>query len=298
MLLTSLALALTLAQAAPARQPAPQTDQTVPVQRGGRLSINNFAGEVIIHTWGKDSLHVVARHQARTTVDIKPTAGGVSIGSSGHMGAPGSVDFDITAPAWMPIKVEGTYNFITIEGSQAEVFANTVRGDVVIKGGSGSVTAKSVEGEVDVEGARGKVSVSSVNEKIKITDTSGDITAESVNGAITMTGIDSKSVDATTVNGTITFEGKLADGGHYSLGTHNGDLLVGVPENSNATFTVRTFQGSFHTDLAVEGYNREQLQRGRRVSLTLGTGSADVSLETFGGTIRLRKGSASRSRER
>src|SRR5262249_50756387 len=126
MLLTSLALALTLAQAAPARQPAPQTDQTVPVQRGGRLSINNFAGEVIIHTWGKDSLHVVARHQARTTVDIKPTAGGVSIGSSGHMGAPGSVDFDITAPAWMPIKVEGTYNFITIEGSQAEVFANTV----------------------------------------------------------------------------------------------------------------------------------------------------------------------------
>src|SRR5262245_9473054 len=302
MLLTSLALALTIAQAAPARpaprQSAPQTDETVPVQRGGRLSINNFAGEVIVHTWDKDSLHVVARHQPRTSVRIKPSGSGVSIDSSGYMGAPGSVDFDITAPAWMPIKVEGTYNFVTVEGSQAEVFANTVRGDVVIKGGTGNVTAKSVEGEVDVESARGKVSVSSVNEKIKITDTSGDITAESVNGAITMTGIDSKSVDATTVNGTITFEGKLADGGHYSLGTHNGDLLVGVPENSNATFTVRTFQGSFHTDLALEGYNREQLQRGRRVSLTLGTGSADVSLETFGGTIRLRKGSASRSRER
>src|SRR5262249_33646119 len=75
MLLTSLALALPLAQAAPAppapRQSAPQTDETVPVQRGGRLSINNFAGEVIVHTWDKDSLHVVARHQPRTSVRIK-----------------------------------------------------------------------------------------------------------------------------------------------------------------------------------------------------------------------------------
>src|SRR5262245_2367676 len=298
MLTTTLALALTLAQAAPARQSAPQTDETVPVQRGGRLTVNNFAGEVIIHSWNKDSVHVVARHQSRTGVTIKPSAGGVSIDSTRHSGGPGSVDFDISAPAWMPIKVEGPYNFISIEGSQAEVFANTVRGDVVIKGGSGNVTAKSVEGEVEVQGARGKVSVSSVNEKVKITDSGGDITAGSVNGGITMTGMDAKSVDASTVNGTITYEGKLADGGHYTFGTHNGDLLLGIPENSNATFTVRTYEGSFHTDLPLEGYNRADVKRGRRLSMTLGNGSADVSLETFGGAIRLRKGSASRSRER
>jgi DUF4097 and DUF4098 domain-containing protein YvlB len=291
----SIALALTLAQAAPARQAAPQTDQTVPAQRGGRLSINNFAGEVIVHSWDKDSIHVVARHQARTKVVIRQPGGGVSIDTSGYMGAPGSVDFDITAPAWMPVRIEGTYNFVTIDGSQAEVFANTVRGDVIVKGGSGVVTAKSVEGEVEVDGARGKITVSSVNEKVKISDTSGEINAESVNGAITMTGIDSKSVDATTVNGTITFEGKLADGGHYSFGTHNGDLLLGVPENSNATFTVRTFEGGFSTDLPLQ-YDRTEMRRGRRVTMTLGNGSAEVNLETFGGGIRLRKGTASRRR--
>ena len=102
---------------------------------------------------------------------------------------------------------------------------------------------------MQVEGARGKVNVSSVNEKITITDASGEITAESINGAITMTGIDSKSVEASTVNGTIIYEGKLADGGHYSFGTHNGDVSLGVPENANATFTIRTYQGSFQTDL-------------------------------------------------
>jgi DUF4097 and DUF4098 domain-containing protein YvlB len=296
MLITGLAIALTLAQAAP-RQQAPQTDETIAVQRGARLVINNFAGEVIIRTWDKDSLHVIARHQPRTRVSIRPGSSSVSINSSGSAG-PASVDYEITAPAWMALRVEGTYNFVTVEGSQAEVYVNTVRGDVEIKGGSGLVTAKSVEGEVQVQGARGKVNLSSVNEKIRVADTVGDITAESVNGGISMTGIDSKSVDATTVNGTIVYEGKLADGGHYSFGTHNGDVLLGLADPVNATFTIRTYQGSISTDITLEGYSPREAQRGRRVTATVGNGSADVSLETFGGSIRLRKGSVARPRGR
>jgi DUF4097 and DUF4098 domain-containing protein YvlB len=289
------ALTLTLAQApAPAgHQEAPKTDETVPVQKGSRLTINNFAGEVVIHTWDKESVHVVARHQSRTKVSIRPNAAGLSIQATGTMGPQGSVDYDITAPAWMPINVEGTYNFVTMDGVQGDVFANTVRGDIVIKGGNG-VTAKSVEGEVQIEGARGKVNVSSVNEKIRITDTTGDITAESINGGISLIGIDSKSVEASTVNGNIVYEGKLAEGGRYSFGTHNGDLSLGVPESANATFTIRTYQGSFSTDLPLPGVSRADIQRGKRVVTTLGNGSADVSLETFGGSIRVRRGTAAR----
>jgi DUF4097 and DUF4098 domain-containing protein YvlB len=113
-----------------------------------------------------------------------------------------------------------------------------------------------------------------------------------------MTGIDSKSVDTTTVNGTITYEGKIADGGHYNFGTHNGDVNLGIPENTNATFTIRTYQGRISTDFALEGYNPREAPRGRRATATLGNGSADVSLESFGGSIRLRKGSVSQPRGR
>ena len=300
MLIAGIALALTLAQTQPpaGHREAPKTDETVPVQRGGRLSINNFAGEVIIHTWDKDSVRVVARHQSRTRVNIRPSAAGLSVSASGTTGPQGSVDYDITAPAWLPIKVEGTYNFVTMEGVQGEVFATSVRGDIVIKGGTGTITAKSTEGEIQVDGAKGKVNVSSVNERITITGASGEITAESINGGISMVGIDAKSVEASTVNGNILFEGKLADGGRYIFGTHNGDVSLGVPENANATFTIRTYQGSFSTDLPLPGINPREIQRGRRAVSTLGNGSADVSLETFGGTIRIRRGSAARPRGR
>lgn len=311
MLLTGLALALTLAQPAPshvegpapsraegpARQQAPQTDETIAVQRGARLTVNNHAGEVILRAWDRDSLRVVARHQPHTRVNVRPGTSGVSISSGGSRG-PASVDYEITAPAWMPVRIEGPYNFVTIEGTQAEVFANTVRGDVIVKGGTGIVTARSVEGEVQIANARGKITASSVNEKVTITDTSGDISADSVNGRITMTGIDSKVVEATTVNGTIVYEGRLAEGGHYSFGTHNGDILLGLPDAVNATFTFRTYQGSVATDFQLEGYSAGAARRGRRVTATIGTGSADVNLETFGGSIRLRKGSAVRTRGR
>ncbi len=45
------------------------------------------------------------------------------------------------------MKIEGHYNYVTIEGAQGDVSVVTVRGDIVFKGG-GSVTAKTIEGEI------------------------------------------------------------------------------------------------------------------------------------------------------
>lgn len=299
MILTA-ALALTLlsapSRAIPAQEPhapgAPQTDETIEVQKGARLTVNNFAGEVVIHTWDRDSLHVTARHQTRAKVNIRQTASGVAISASGTMGPAGSVDYDITAPAWMPVRIEGTYNFATIEGAQAEVSAESVRGDIVVKGGAGFVTAKSIQGEIVVEGSRGRIAAQSVNEAIRISDSSGDITAESTNGAITMTRCSAQSVDASTVNGDITYDGALAGSGHYQFNTHNGDISLSVPETASATFTVRTYDGEFRSDLPLNGASREEMRRGRRVQLTLGSGAADVNIESFGGSIRVRKAGA------
>ena len=297
MILAAAALVLTLI---PAQPPArtPQTDQTETVQRGMRLTVSNFAGEVVIHTWNKDEVHVQARHHARTRVNVRRGEGGLSISASGSMVPASAVDYDITAPVWMPVKITGTYDFVTVDGAQNEISAETVRGDIVIKGGSAFVTAKTVEGEVSVEGARGKINVSSVNHGIKIADTGGDITADTVNGQITMTRMAAASVAASTVNGDISYDGTVADGGRYELTSHNGAVTMAIPESSNATFTVRTYNGEFSTTLPVKGGDPREARRGKRVTLTLGNGSADVELESFGGTIRLRRSDSAGRKQR
>jgi hypothetical protein len=277
------------------RQRPPDSDQTVPVTRGARLTINNFAGEVIVRTWDQDSLRVTARHSSRTKISIRPSATAVTVSASSSTGV-ASVDYEITAPAWMPVKVDGTYNFVQIEGAQSEVSATTVRGDITVRGGSGFVTAKSIEGTVTVDGAKGRIQAESVNEGIKISGSSGDITAETTNGDITLNGVDAKNVEVATVNGDITFDGRVS-GGRYRFATHNGDIRVTMPETASATITVRTYNGDFRTNLPLKGAEPSQARRGRRTVFTLGSGAADMELESFGGTIVLLRPGTQSSKE-
>jgi DUF4097 and DUF4098 domain-containing protein YvlB len=266
---------------------APQTDRTVTVTKGARLTVSNDAGEVILRTWDRDSLRVQASHGSRVTIDIQSTGSIVTVRSRASGGPMGGVDYEITAPAWLPVKVSGQFLYIGIEGAQNEVSAETVRGDIVVKGGSGVVTAKSIEGEVILEDAKGRINANSVNEGIRITGGTGDVTAESTNGDITLTRVEARSLDVSTVNGDIRFEGSIVSGGPFRLSTHNGDITMIVPETTNATFTVRTYNGDFHSNLPTKTLG--EVRRGRRATYTLGNGGAEVELESFGGTIRLRR---------
>lgn len=284
------AMAAAASAAAAQERPAPRspdTDQTVTVARDARLTIENFAGEVVIRTWDRDAVRVLARHSSRVKVSIRNSPSVVSVSSGGGHG-PASVDYEITAPASMPVTIDGVYNFVNIEGAQAEVSATTVRGDIHVKGGTGFVTAKSIEGQVIVDGARGRISAESVNEGVRITGSSGDIVATTTNGDITMMNVEAKSVEADTVNGDITLEGGLA-GGRFRFTTHNGDITLSVPETASATFNVRTYNGSFRTNLPLKGDAPADAQRGRRVTFTLGSGATEVNIETFQGSVRIQR---------
>ena len=265
----------------------PQTDRTVTVAKGARLSVNNDAGEVVLRTWDRDSVRVQASHNARTTIDVQTAGNIVTIRSRAAGGPAGGVDYEITAPVWLPVKVSGQFLYIGIEGAQNEISAETVRGDIVVKGGSGFVTAKSIQGEVIVEDAKGRINASSVNEGIRITGAIGDVTAESTNGDIILEKIEAKSLEVTTVNGDIRYEGSIGPGGLYRFSTHNGDITMILPETTNATFTVRTYNGDFQSNLPTKRVGEGR--RGQRQTHTLGTGGAEVELESFGGEVRLRR---------
>ncbi len=263
---------------------APDTDETVTVTRGTRLTVNAFAGEVIVRSWGRDAVRVQGRHSSRTRVAIRPSGSVVAVSAAG---GPGSVDYEINVPAWMPVKVEGTYIYISIEGTQADVAAETVRGDIAIKGGASSVTAKSIEGEVMLDGPRGRINASSVNQGITITGGNGEFVVETTNGHISLSSMESASVDAATINGNIKYDGTVAASGKFRFSTHNGSIVVTVPEATSAAFTVRTYNGSLNTNLPLK--TTGEVRRGQRATYTLGSGSADFELESFGGTIQLRK---------
>jgi len=263
------------------------TDQTVQVAKGTKLDVNNFAGDVNVKTWDKDSVRVEVNHSDRETIDIKQADQSLMVrGRSSRGGPPRSLDYMITVPKWMAVNVNGTYADVDLDGVGGDVTIETNRGDIKVNGGSGFVSLKSVQGEISLEKAKGRVEVRAVNEGIHLADINGDLSAESTNGSIILDRIDSGNVDLYTVNGNISYDGPIRDKGVYRLTTHNGMIAVAVPERANATLTVRTYNGSFRSTFALK--LDDQSPR-KRFTVTLGNGSAHLELESFGGTIALRR---------
>lgn len=263
---------------------AQQIDTTVPVERGQRLEISAYGGEIAVKTWARNAVRVEAATSGRTRVEVSHSATVVSVRTEGRRGPASAIDLQITAPAWISLDLSGVSTDISVTGSRGPVTAETVEGEVVVDGGEGLVSLQSVQGGVTLRGAKGRIKVNSVNEDVQVSRTSGEIDAETVNGEIELEQVDATSATATTVNGDITYDGPVRNGGRYAFSTHNGDIAVTMAEGSNAAVSVSTFGGEFESEFPV---TLTEARKGKRFSFTLGSGSAQVSLESFQGTIQL-----------
>jgi hypothetical protein len=261
-----------------------QIDSTVPVERGQRLEVDLFAGDVDVKTWSKNAVRVVADPEGRGRVEIERSATSLSVRTTGRRGPPPTTDIAITVPAWMALDISGVYTDITIAGARGPISAETVQGDVSAEGGEGLVSVKSVQGGVSVTGARGRIEANSVNADVEVRRSSGEISTETVNGGIDLVGTDATTLTATSVNGDLTYDGPLHSGGRYALSTHNGDITVTVAEGASAAVSVSTFNGEFESDFPV---TLTETRKGKRFNFTIGSGSAQVTLESFQGTISL-----------
>lgn len=271
------------------------TDTTLSVRRGARLDVNNFSGDIVVRTWSRDAVRIVASHSHRTYVRVDGSASRLEVTSENRRGMPTSVDFEFIVPEWMPVELAGIAADITVDGLKSEIKVQTVKGDVRVRGGSGYVSLGSVEGEVILSDARGRVQVSSVNQGIEVTNVSGEVRAETVNGDIVLERLDATHVEAATVNGGLFYVGSFQDDGVYTFSTHNGDIIVGVPERANLEVSVSTFGGDFESSFPLRF---REARKGKRFSFTLGSGSARLDLEAFQGRIELKRPEAALKRAR
>lgn len=261
-----------------------QTDTIIPVTTGTRLEIENPGGEIIIRAWDKNQVQIKARHSSRTFVTIHSTGSVLSVSADAKRGPANIVDYDISAPAWMSLSLEGMYSDMTIEGTQSEVKAETLNGNIVVKGGTGTLNLHSVQGTISVTGSRGRLELNSVSEGITVVDAEGDITAETISGNIDLRRVRSKSVELGTLSGEILYDGTFQEGGQYSFVSHSGDIMMGVPEGASATFNVATLDGEVEATVPVQGMEHPTR---RRTTFRVGSGSARVDVESFNGNVKV-----------
>jgi DUF4097 and DUF4098 domain-containing protein YvlB len=295
MLPAAIVAAVLFMQAAPNTDPQQQpqrpigtrglTDQTVNVQKGTRIVIDDCAGDVIVDTWDRDAVRVRAEHSRTAKVLITPRDQVLSISRDGHS----IIDYELTVPAWMGLNVEGNNCFVDVKGLAGNLSAKTVQGDINLRDLTGTATVESIDGNIRIEGGKARIQANSTDGDIEVTKASGELALESIDGAIRLTDVTASALEAMSVDGDITFGGTFQSNGRYRFTTHDGDVLLFLPENTSATFVVRRNDPSEKLDSTLPLKAAAGGQRGRRMTYTLGGGSAQVEIESFEGDVRIRK---------
>ena len=208
----------------------------------------------------------------------------MEIEAKGRRGLSSVVDYQLTVPAWMALDIGGMNAEVSIDGTKAPVKVETLEGNISLRGGAETVTLTTVNGRIDVTGARGRVELHAVSEGVTVTDlVGGELVVESVSGDIDLRRIDAKSVDAQTISGEVIYEGRIVDAGSYSFLTHSGDVTLAIAETTNASISVVTGSGEVRSSFSLKA---ERASR-RRSTYRMGTGSANVEVETFSGDVEM-----------
>lgn len=266
---------------------AQSLDTTVAVRSGARFELNSVSGSVRIQTWSRLQMHVVAEADgARVELDASP--GGVSVRAVPRRGE-GDVDFTITVPANTPLEVHAISADVQAAGVCGEATLSSISGGVTLRCGNGDVQIESVSGDVDASDVRGHLEINSTSGDVTAQQIRGDVSARSVSGDVSLDRVDGNAVRAETVSGDIGFTGPVHANGRYGFRSHSGDVTVRPDGDLNATISVSTFSGDVESDWPMT-INPGGPVGPRQWEFTIGGGAARLTMESFSGTIYLRRG--------
>ena len=160
--------------------------------------------------------------------------------------------------------------------------------NIDIDNGSGSVKADNLQSNMDITAFTGDVALSGIKGNLDTTMNSGNIRINDVSG----------DVRARNENGMIEVSGTRPVFANYNISNRSGEIILRIPETSNATINASTKQGTINGSLnlklenvnIVPGQsNSEHPGPGAKGSAILGNGKGSINLSNETGSITIDK---------
>jgi DUF4097 and DUF4098 domain-containing protein YvlB len=263
-----------------------QLDTTIAVKPETRLEVSASAGSIDVKTWDRAAVRVVAK-PSRGAIPLAALDGAVlRVSARAPEGRIDLVDYEITVPRRMTLKLGWGDVDITVRDAEGAVEARNSAGTITIDGGRGATQAESIDGPIVIRRARGAVRARSTNAPVAIDSASGDVDAQSTTSHVTLTAIETRNLRATSVGGVVRFSGPLFPDGRYDLSSHSGSIWIKTSLPLNATVSVATVNGAFSSALP---YDIVERRRRGIFTARFGDGRAQVSVESFNGGIVLER---------
>ncbi len=233
-------------------------EQVYPLNANGRVRISNVNGPITVEGWDRNEV----RLSYTKTADTRERLSGVEIRIDSR-GDLFSVESDYRN--WKSQNNDQWRN----NGRLTVEFRLMVPRGAVLN---------------EVESVNGTVTVSDFTNVTRVSVVNGSVNASNIRGTARLS----------TVNGTVNadFE-RLESGSKISLDTVNGKVHLTIPSDSNATVKADSLNGSITNDFGLPV--RKGKYVGRDLYGKLGSGDADVRLNSVNGTLTIGRKSDGKS---
>jgi len=255
------------------------------LQKTGSFSLNNVAGNIMVYSWDKEEVKMVATKSISSwgTSDPEELLDNIEIEISSqprnlkiHTRYPvlswiknARVDYQLWIPQTCVVELESVSGAIQMDNRLNRIYTKTV---------SGSIKLYNIMGNVELKTVSGNISAAKI---------SGEIRAGSISGSLIFRDCEGSLPDLNSTSGSI--EAELAaideDASAMSLSTVSGNIKLYLPDDASFDLYIKTVSGEINTKfkVLVESISKNQL-RGE-----VGDGGINIELKTISGDISLGK---------
>ena len=270
------------------REQAGSLDTVVSFDARGSLSVSCPGGTVVVTGAERNEIRVRARTE---NGGIRFTSNGTRASlepSSGRGCSDGR--FELTVPSGTKVSATTWSGSVSVRGVRGDIEAHAQSGDVQVRDAGERLDIETLSGDVVVAGVRGESTINTVSGGITVSGARGNVTAESVSGDLDLRDVVARQIRTHTTSGDISFLGAILDAGRYEFTTHSGEVTLSLPGDIGAELSVSTFNGGIESDFPITlkaGEHGIGAAQAKRLSFTVGRGTARIIAETFSGDITL-----------
>ena len=203
---------------------------------------------------------------------------------------------EIDAPVGSNFDLEGAVARTTVD-SVKKIKVKTRTGIISLRNIPGGIDAYTAQGDVIVENSGGAIAIESTTGNIVAVEVGpgqiGDLfKARTNSGTVSLQKVEHRQIQASSISGSLSFDGKFLAGGIYTFRTTNGRIMLAIPALSSCTFTTTYGEGAFHSEIPLKTITENKTPRATIVVSRVGKGDATVNLTTSNGSIGIRKQAA------
>ncbi len=270
-----------------------EVERRVPARPDGLVTVSNVAGSVTVVGWNRDEVEVIGYLGHRVEeleIDSSGRVTDIEVELRGRShGSDSSARLEIRVPQGSDLDIEVVSAEVEVSDVHGDVTIETVSGSIDLEGTSKAADLESVSGSINVEGNFDRLDAESVSGRIRVRGEAREVELSTVSGELELRVDGIRRGDLSTTSGSIELVGKLDARAEIEADSHSGRVELQLPPSTSARFRVSTHSGRISNELGPPAERTSRYGPGRKLEFELGGGDGRITIDTFSGSVSLRR---------